>query len=62
MLKNYKNKSISEEDIEVKEVESVEEEYHFSGGTEYEPLTVKAKNIKEATEKYEDLKVKIIKN
>jgi hypothetical protein len=45
MLKNYKNKQIT--DIDNKDNE-VLEEYHFPGGLEYEPLTVRARNREEA--------------
>lgn len=47
MLKSEKNKMLGSEDIKNKEVEQ-SIEYHFPGGLEYKPMTVKAKNREEA--------------
>lgn len=52
--------------IENTEVNTIEEdfvvapnEYHFAGGGEYEPITIKAASIAEATAKWEEVKVAV---
>lgn len=55
MLKNYKNKQIAES--ENRELE----EFHFSGGGEYEPLTVKARSREEAEEFWQKERKKVEK-
>jgi hypothetical protein len=56
MLKNYKNKQIAESE---NKGEELLEEYHFSGGLEYEPLTVKARSREEAEEIWRQKRIKI---
>lgn len=57
MLKEYQTKDIKPAQVENKSGEK----YFFSGGTEYEPVTVEADNLEEATEKYEKIKKPINK-
>ncbi|GIW70362.1 MAG: hypothetical protein KatS3mg101_1109 [Patescibacteria group bacterium] len=57
MLKNYKNKQITDEAV-VKTSEE-EQEYHFSGGGEYEPMTIKAHSYEEALAKWEQIRKKV---
>lgn len=54
-MKNYRNKQITEA-----ENKEVLEEYHFAGGGEYLPMTVKAKNQEEAEKIYLKERKKII--
>lgn len=49
MQKEYKNKAVDPEKVKTKSEEALEE-YHFPGGLEYEPLTVRARSREEAEE------------
>lgn len=40
----------------------LEQEYHFAGGLEYEPLTVKAASQEEAEKLWQQLRKKVEKN
>lgn len=55
MDKNIPNKSMQAGSIKTKN------QYHFAGGTEYEPITIKAESLEQATEEYEKIKKPINK-
>jgi len=56
MQKNTQNKAMGD-----KEIKSKGEQYHFSGGTEYKPMTVVANSQEEALKIYESKKEKVTK-
>lgn len=58
MLKDEKNKMLNEKDVKTKEVE-VLEEFHFPGGLEYKPMTIKAKSREEAEAIWEKKREKV---
>lgn len=58
MKKNFEDKSLKPETAENKG-EEILQEYHFAGGTEYQPMTIKAKSREEAEEIYEKEKQKV---
>lgn len=57
MEKDYPNKAMKPTDVKTKAGEN----YFFAGGTEYEPVTVIANSLEEATEQYEKIKKPINK-
>ena len=63
MQKNSKNKMIDGSGTNDKSAETArEQEYHFAGGLEYEPLTVKAASREEAEKLWQQNRKKVEKN
>jgi hypothetical protein len=50
------NKAMGNEETKNKGQEVQLEQFHFSGGSVYEPVTIVAASLSEATEKYHTLK------
>ena len=59
MEKNYPNKAMKPEDIKTK-IKNLTS-YFFAGGGEYNPISIEAESLEEATAQYEKIK-KPIKN
>jgi len=60
MQKDSKNKMIDGAGIKDKAAEvRTEQEYHFAGGLEYEPLTVKAASREEAEKLWQEKRKKV---
>lgn len=59
MLKDSKNKMIDGAGIRDKTAEAIEQEYHFAGGLEYEPFTVKAASREEAEKLWQEKRKKV---
>lgn len=57
MLKNYKNKLITDSENKDEELQ----EFHFAGGLEYEPITIQARSREEAEEIWQIKRVAIKK-
>jgi hypothetical protein len=58
-LERVKTTAMKPEEIKRKTEQQTEqptEEYHFSGGGEYEPMTIRATSIEEATEEWEKVR------
>ncbi len=60
MIEEHKNKKIGEPPKS--KTDSPLEEYHFAGGREYEPLTVRAKSREEAEEIWKQERKKVEPN
>lgn len=59
-LKKYQDKQMKSEDVRNKEGSPVE--FHFAGGLEYRPLTVKARTREEAQKIWEKQRIKVGEN
>lgn len=59
MIEGTKNAAMKPEEVKRKAPEVEEQEYFFSGGLAYEPVTVKAKTREEAEAKWHEIRKEI---